>query len=842
MIGGELALERFEYTRVGDRIAVARLLARLGASLGVPARARLVIDWGADGTRSSYPARACAVECRLLDRRDRAACGTDGELLWRAAFAIPFEIIESEDSIFQLTVAGAPALALPAPRLRNVNRRPLALAAAPGIAAHPGLTGGHARRRFVALATAVAVTSTSAPGAALADAGSSAGSASTSGAAPPVGAVTVAQSPPGGDAAPTAPGTGDSGANAMSAGASSTAGSSTTTSSATGPTAGSTSATAPSATGASTTGTPSPSGASATTNPTTTTPAAATSASTTGTPSASGASATTTPIATGASATSTPSAPADTTTDGPAAPAASGASLTSITSADSAAPALTSAATGGTTTATLASRPSPSAPSPSRGSGGHLVATTLKTGLARHRRRSRGHGGLSRPRIVEFLSAGAEPARPPARRGASSSSGRSVGRKSRPVLGGRLTFDTSGNRLSASWPEGGGGPAVPGHVSGARHADHERPPAAPPISGGAPLGLTAPLSSSGASPGAGISTGSIGKLSSAPGFVAPAAWTGTVSTDPALTGAVSDLSGLLSDGDRPPSFLIPIYMQAGRRYHVPWEVLAAINAVETDYGRDLSTSSAGAIGWMQFEPSTWRQYGVAVDGHSVPNAYDPRDAIFAAARYLAAAGAAQDLYKAVYAYNHAGWYVVEVLSRAEAIAAHVQFEHQTIKHGIFSVDFASGIRRQPTVSYSGGVLSHFDRVIAAANMVSAANFPYLWGGGHEQPASFGPFDCSGSVSYVIQQAGYKVSTTVSGDVPIWRFPAGPGRVTIFYNAVHTFMRIGSRYFGTSGFARPGGGAGWFDVNRLPASYLAQFREVHLPHLGVDAFAPDSPRR
>jgi hypothetical protein len=140
------------------------------------------------------------------------------------------------------------------------------------------------------------------------------------------------------------------------------------------------------------------------------------------------------------------------------------------------------------------------------------------------------------------------------------------------------------------------------------------------------------------------------------------------------------------------------------------------------------------------------------------------------------------------------------------------------------------------VSFKGGVLSHYDRLIASANMVSAANFPYLYGGGHEQPALFGPFDCSGSVSYIVQQAGYKVPTTVSGEIPVWKFPAGPGRVTIFYNPTHTFMRIGNRYFGTSGFARPGGGAGWFDVNQLPVSYLAQFREVHIPRLGVNSFA------
>jgi NlpC/P60 family len=239
---------------------------------------------------------------------------------------------------------------------------------------------------------------------------------------------------------------------------------------------------------------------------------------------------------------------------------------------------------------------------------------------------------------------------------------------------------------------------------------------------------------------------------------------------------------------------------------------------------------------MQFEPSTWSQYGVAIDGHSVPNPYDPRDAIFSAARYLAAAGAAQDVPKAVFAYNHASWYVDEVMTRAKAIATHVQFERAAVQHGRFAVYFATGRKAAPTVRYTSGVLSHYDRLIAAANMVSAANFPYVWGGGHTQPSQFGPFDCSGSVSYVMQQAGYKVPTTVSGDIPGWKFPAGPGLVTIFYNPTHTFMRIGDRYFGTSGFARPGGGAGWFNVDKLPTDYLAGFREVHVPNLGPDSFS------
>jgi cell wall-associated NlpC family hydrolase len=329
-------------------------------------------------------------------------------------------------------------------------------------------------------------------------------------------------------------------------------------------------------------------------------------------------------------------------------------------------------------------------------------------------------------------------------------------------------------------------------------------------------------------------------LSAAPGFTGPSSWTGIVSPESSLTGAVRNLSGLLSDGDRPPSFLIPIYMAAGHRYHVPWEVLAAINAIESDYGRDLNTSTAGAIGWMQFEPSTWKRYGVAADGVSEANPYDPRDAIFAAARYLQAAGGSTDIRQAVFAYNHADWYVDEVLQRAEAISEHVQYERATVSNrDAVSVAFDTDLKGHPTVRYSSGVLSHFDRLVAAANMVSAAGFRYLWGGGHEQPSRFGAFDCSGSVSYVMQQAGYRVRTTVAADIGRWNLPSGPGRVTIFYSATHTFMRIGGRYFGTSGFARPGGGAGWFDVDRLPAGYLANFHEVHVPGLGIDSFSADA---
>ncbi len=116
-----------------------------------------------------------------------------------------------------------------------------------------------------------------------------------------------------------------------------------------------------------------------------------------------------------------------------------------------------------------------------------------------------------------------------------------------------------------------------------------------------------------------------------------------------------------------PPFLLPIYQAAGIEYDVPWQVLAAINEIETDYGRNLSVSSAGAVGWMQFLPSTWKSWGVDANNDGVADPYNPVDAIFTAARYLHAAGASKNLTQAVFAYNHASWYVQSVLLRAKLI-------------------------------------------------------------------------------------------------------------------------------------------------------------------------------
>ncbi|MEN3282840.1 MAG: hypothetical protein V7607_3980 [Solirubrobacteraceae bacterium] len=121
------------------------------------------------------------------------------------------------------------------------------------------------------------------------------------------------------------------------------------------------------------------------------------------------------------------------------------------------------------------------------------------------------------------------------------------------------------------------------------------------------------------------------------------------------------------DKFRVPLFLLPIYQAAGIEYGVRWEVLAAINEIETDYGRNLNVSTAGAVGWMQFLPSTWKRYGVDANHDGRKDPYNPVDAIFSAARYLKAAKAQNDVRQAIFAYNHADWYVDSVLMRASLL-------------------------------------------------------------------------------------------------------------------------------------------------------------------------------
>ncbi len=122
-----------------------------------------------------------------------------------------------------------------------------------------------------------------------------------------------------------------------------------------------------------------------------------------------------------------------------------------------------------------------------------------------------------------------------------------------------------------------------------------------------------------------------------------------------------------------PTTYIQLFQESAARYcpGLPWTVLAGIGQIESGDGANTGPSTAGALGPMQFLPSTWREWGItAFGGPSPPDIQSPFDAVPSAARYLCAAGGstAAGLPRAIFAYNHATWYVNEVLALAKAYA------------------------------------------------------------------------------------------------------------------------------------------------------------------------------
>jgi cell wall-associated NlpC family hydrolase len=154
---------------------------------------------------------------------------------------------------------------------------------------------------------------------------------------------------------------------------------------------------------------------------------------------------------------------------------------------------------------------------------------------------------------------------------------------------------------------------------------------------------------------------------------------GSVAFSPGATVIPFTRTAQAQNGSMSFAALRSIWQAAGNAYGIPWEVLAAINKVETNFGQNLGPSSAGAVGWMQFMPSTWARWGMDANGDGIADPNNPTDAIFSAARYLAGCGGQFDIARAVYCYNHASWYVTEVLGLATAFS-------RNGGNGVFSVD------------------------------------------------------------------------------------------------------------------------------------------------------------
>jgi len=136
----------------------------------------------------------------------------------------------------------------------------------------------------------------------------------------------------------------------------------------------------------------------------------------------------------------------------------------------------------------------------------------------------------------------------------------------------------------------------------------------------------------------------------------------------------------------PAANLLRWYREGQRRFGVPWQVLAAVNFVESAFGKLRSASAAGAQGPMQFMPSSWRTYGLGGDVH------DPHDAILGAANYLRAAGAGHDIRQALHAYNPSRFYVDAVLRYARRLVGERHTFYALYSWQVF-VRTSTGVRR-----------------------------------------------------------------------------------------------------------------------------------------------------
>jgi hypothetical protein len=293
----------------------------------------------------------------------------------------------------------------------------------------------------------------------------------------------------------------------------------------------------------------------------------------------------------------------------------------------------------------------------------------------------------------------------------------------------------------------------------------------------------------------------------------------------------------------PPRYL-SLYRQAARRYGLDWAVLAGIGKVECDHGRDPDPSctkegavnSAGAGGPAQFLASTWSAYGVDGDGDGRADRWDPSDAVFAMANYLHASGAPGDYRKAIFAYNHAGWYVAEVehwaslyRGAAEAGGGHVSGEEAVAG----PVRFTPGDRASlsPSDGHVALVPEQAPPVVQA--MVIAGNelqdLPY-GAGGHPDPRGAYSEDCSSTLNYVLYRSGVRQIGEILRENPLaqdyvhWGAP-GRGRwVTIYATTSptdHVFvtiagLRLDTSHHGTDvGPNRDEDGPRWRVLDHIP---------------------------
>jgi hypothetical protein len=257
-----------------------------------------------------------------------------------------------------------------------------------------------------------------------------------------------------------------------------------------------------------------------------------------------------------------------------------------------------------------------------------------------------------------------------------------------------------------------------------------------------------------------------------------------------------------------PAAYFPWLTEAAARYKLGARgasIVAAIHYVESDWDRSPLPGVApgthnymGAEGPGQFLESSWAAYGVDADGDGVRDPYSIPDSVLATARLLHADGAPADWPDAIYAYNHAWWYVREVLAKAASL-------HLTATCTLIADPLGETEART------------LERLKRAARWIESRRIHYCWGGGHAPEPGPSPgtycwsatgeqvfgapedgLDCSGALRWLLVLSGFPdPGPLLSGEFAA-HYPAGPGRaVTIFSDADHVWTRIDGRDWGTA---------------------------------------------
>jgi hypothetical protein len=340
------------------------------------------------------------------------------------------------------------------------------------------------------------------------------------------------------------------------------------------------------------------------------------------------------------------------------------------------------------------------------------------------------------------------------------------------------------------------------------------------------------------------------------GFVFVAAIAGLERASPSsgtLYTGEAPLAGVsgLAERDIPPLYL-RLYQQAAQRFRLDWAVLAGIGKVECDHGRDPDPSctregavnSAGAGGPMQFVAATWEAYGLDGDGDGKMSRWDPADAIFSAANYMRASGAPADYHHALLAYNHAEFYVADVMGwaaryRVAAVsAATAPSDVEGLEAGAewtspTPIRFVAGERAVLALEDGHLALVPIDVPETVQAMVIAGNelqaLPY-GPGGHPDPRGAPEEDCSSTVNYVLYRSGVRPIRDIVSHNPLaqdyvrWGVPGAGRWVTIYSTSRptdHVFvviagLRLDTSHNGTDvGPNRSEDGPRWRILDHIP---------------------------